>query len=835
MDARSRRYLKERLSAGQSPAGSPRPFVVLAELLPLPGHKLANIEAFLADAVSGADRIPAGFVLAGVTLPQSPNGVASLSPSDIFSVLDHKGLWGDLDVIPHVTAKDHNAEAVKTYLLGLRKLGLESVLILTGDKPAASKGVFETDSVGLLRIIHELDLESWSEVPPGRFDGVPRFFPLASFSPFKYTEASQRQQLFKMKKKVRAGARALITQMGWDSRKSEEFFRYLREERLDVPVIGNVFLLSTINASPRLMASGKIPGCLVTLDLYRTVLGESFADHVERAALQTAMYRDLGAAGVDLGGLPDFGALVSILKRADEIGPSWREKRGRLDFGIPVLPDGRPGFYLYDASGNPTASGRLRPTAGKRTFDFFHREIMTPGRGFYPAVRSVLGASKSLREGRGILAGMALASENAVKTLFFDCRECGDCFLPENFGQCTLGRCEKGLSNPPCGDADARGRCGTNPDRVCVGESIYAAAAGEGGPGLKRLEDRSLPDRNPALAGTSSILNFYFGRDHARPRSLFQIGELLHGSIPRTAAAMSEILSFGEGGLDRPSGAREYLLDLLRAQIAHGAGAIDINVDAFGGSDLAFRQGMMRDYVRFIRRHGQGFPVCVDSGSPEVLEAGLEAWYEDAPAGLPVPLLNAVKIYTMDRLLPLRRRYPYRFIGMLVDEKTAGHEGVYSVDELMAMARTLFDAATRRYGFAPADIFIDSTVFPLAIDMPMAPDTPGYTFRTFETVRRVRRDPAMKGVHLSLGITNAVRDLPGRKTGVCRAYLHFARRLGLDAAIVNVLHDYEDHPAAPELVVFVEAFAGQDGSAPAAQRAIDAMLEFCRLNRKRRH
>ena len=72
----------------------------------------------------------------------------------------------------------------------------------------------------------------------------------------------------------------------------------------------------------------------------------------------------------------------------------------------------------------------------------------------------------------------------------------------------------------------------------------------------------------------------------------------------------------------------------------------------------------------------------------------------------------------------------------------------------------------------------------------MTPDTPGYTYRTFETIRRIKADPAMKGVHLSLGITNAVRDLPGRRTGVCRAYLAKAMEYGLDAGIVNVMHDY---------------------------------------------
>jgi cobalamin-dependent methionine synthase I len=187
----------------------------------------------------------------------------------------------------------------------------------------------------------------------------------------------------------------------------------------------------------------------------------------------------------------------------------------------------------------------------------------------------------------------------------------------------------------------------------------------------------------------------------------------------------------------------------------------------------------------------------------------------------------------MDRLLPLRDKYPFKFIGLLVDIQSTGSEGsYYGIDELTGMARTIFQAATRTVGFKPEDIFFDSTVFPLAIDMPMTPDTPGYTYRTFETIRRIKKDPAMKGVHFSLGITNAVRDLPGRRTGVCRAYLAKAQEYGLDAAIVNVMHDYGKRPPAPDLLEFVEAFVHQDGSAEAGQRAISAMMGFCRANRK---
>ena len=809
-----------------------RPFLILAEFLPDGGHNPANIERFLSAQAAAPAAVPPGMRLAGVCLPQSPNGVPALGPAEVFAVLDRGGLWGDLDVVPHVTAKDHNRDGLQSVLIGLRKLGIETILALTGDKPAAGAGVFDVDSTGLIEIAVEVGFDAFQRVKPGRFHEARPFFVLAAVSPFKYTEASLRQQYMKMAKKIRAGADALVTQMGWDSRKSEELFRVLRDEGLDVPVFGNVFLLSTTTPAPRLMAEGKLHGCVVTKELFERVSSERLDGNIERAALQVAMYRDLGAAGVDVGGIADHGQLVRILARAAEIGGGWRERRADLDFGI-RRADGSPGYYLYDTDGRRREPSRPRTGGRKSFFDFMHRALLTPGRGLNPALKSVLGASRSLRAGRGFPYRAFSGAEAAAKTWLYECEECGDCFLPENFSRCTLGECAKGMPNPPCGDAAPDGMCGHETSRRCVGEIIHDAAASEGPGGLVRLAATINPPRIAALDGTASILNHVFGKDHARRFPLIQIAENLHASIPKMAAAMQEVLDLGPGGLDRSGPARDFILAQVRAQVRHGADYLDVNVDAFGEGDLEFRKRMMRDYVRFVRRHGEGVPISVDSGSPEVLRAGLEAWYEDAPAGIAVPLINSLKTYTMEALLPLRIRLPFRFIGLLVDQKSTGSEGsYYSVDELHGLAGRIFEAAVGRHGFKPGDIFFDSTVFPLSIDMPMAPDTPGYTYRTFETIRRIKKDPALTGVHLSLGITNAVRDFPGRRTGVCRAYLAKAMEYGLDAGIVNVLHDYGARPAASELLAFVDLFARQDGSAEASQASITAMMDFCRSNRK---
>ena len=315
---------------------------------------------------------------------------------------------------------------------------------------------------------------------------------------------------------------------------------------------------------------------------------------------------------------------------------------------------------------------------------------------------------------------------------------------------------------------------------------------------------------------------------------LIQIGESIHASIPKPGAAMKELLQKGPGAMEQPSGALEYIISLIQSQVKFRAAYLAVNVDAFGEDDPQVTVDLMRDYVRLIRKYSNGVPVCVDSSNDDVLKAGLDQWYQGAPDNIAPPLINSVKTYSIDNILPLREKYPFKIIGMLVDDKISGTDGSYSIDDLSGMARTIFDAATGKYGFVPDDLFFDSTVFPLAIDIPMLPDVPGYTYRTFQAIRKIMTDPAMKGVHTSLGISNCARDLPGRAIGVCRAYVAKAMEYGLDAGIVNVRNEFCLKPAAGDLLELVEAFAQQDGSAENSDKAMQIMSQFCQANKKKK-
>ena len=309
-------------------------------------------------------------------------------------------------------------------------------------------------------------------------------------------------------------------------------------------------------------------------------------------------------------------------------------------------------------------------------------------------------------------------------------------------------------------------------------------------------------------------------------KKFISIGESVHASIPKHAPVMKKLTQMGSDAYSVPSQELDYIKDLIVSQVDDGADYIAVNLDAFGEDDPQVAVDMMVEYVKLVRDCSKGIPICIDSSDDDVLIAGLKEWYNtDQPVAM--PLINSIKVYTADKMLPLKKDYDYAFVGLLMNEQG----GTHSVDDLYSLAKQLFTKAVDQHGFKAEEIIFDSTVFPLAIDMPMSPGEPGYTYKTFEAIKKIKNDPDMKGVHFSGGITNCARDLPARKIGIMRAYVHKAIEYGLDAGIVNPKHDLSGGKPDPELLKLIEAYAQMDGSMDKMNETMMLMAQFCQNSR----
>src|SRR5208283_2585574 len=231
-------------------------------------------EAKLLEVASQLATVPS--VVAG-SITSYAGGAMGHDPMRVGTAARARGLVPNI----HVTCVNRDRAAAQHTLEDLHSLGIENVLVLTGDYPketpaGSAEPFFEFDSVQMLSLIHEMRQRGMT------------FWAGAAVSPFKYTEADCAYQYLKLEKKIAAGADFAITQLGYDVRKFRELKRYLDERGLKTPVFGNVYILPA--GAARKFSKGEPPGCWASQELVEIVTEEAkapdkgLAARLERAA-----------------------------------------------------------------------------------------------------------------------------------------------------------------------------------------------------------------------------------------------------------------------------------------------------------------------------------------------------------------------------------------------------------------------------------------------------------------------------------------------------------------------------------------------------------------------
>ena len=415
-----------------------------------------------------------------LSLTDNPGGNALLSADTLGTDLVARGQ----EVIIHLSCKDWNRNALQSHGWELASGGFNNVLCLSGDYPASgyfgrAGAVFDIDSVCLLEMFSQMN----DGLPGGRRgDDVANpltptnFFLAALVSNYKRNENELMPQYFKLARKVDCGARYIISQLGYDSRKQDELLKYMAMHNLNVPVISNVYVLSAPAAE--FFHSGAIPGCVVTdrlIELCRKQAaspdkGKAF--FLELAAKQIAIAKGLGFRGAYLAGHLQFDDYQRILDTADSFADDdWKVFARQIQFSQPD-----EFFYLeqdpdtclsssqvnkeYQASMTASALGkrRRRVALSYKMNRFVHDKVFAPdSTGFGPGKKLY-----TMLEDAPLLARLARIAEHTVKMVLFDCRDCGDCSLSEIAYLCPQSQCYKNQRNGPCG--------GTHDGQCEVGE-----------------------------------------------------------------------------------------------------------------------------------------------------------------------------------------------------------------------------------------------------------------------------------------------------------------------------------------------------------------------------
>lgn len=183
-------------------------FIVTAEISPPKG---IDATAMLKDADMIKDIVDA------VNITDNQRAVMRMSPAAACWVLAQHGY----ETIMHLTCRDRNRLALQSELLGASFLGINNILVMSGDHPVrgdheGAKPVYDLDSVQLLGLVQKLN--KGFDFSGNLLKGRPKFCAGAVTN----TEINE-IALIKLEKKIRMGASFIQTQAVFDIEKFSEF------------------------------------------------------------------------------------------------------------------------------------------------------------------------------------------------------------------------------------------------------------------------------------------------------------------------------------------------------------------------------------------------------------------------------------------------------------------------------------------------------------------------------------------------------------------------------------------------------------------------------------
>ena len=206
-------------------------FLLTSEIGPPKGIETKEL---LEDAQLIRNRVDA------INVTDLQSSVMRLGSLAVSRLLKEKGF----EPIFHVTCRDRNRLALQSDILSAAALGIENLLLLTGDHVSLgdhpdAKPVFDLESAQLLEVVSKL--ESGKDMNGNKLDGqAPKFCKGAVVNP---GADPLEPQIIKMEKKIEAGAEFFQTQAVYDVKQFEVFISKVKH--LKVPIMAGIVLLKS--------------------------------------------------------------------------------------------------------------------------------------------------------------------------------------------------------------------------------------------------------------------------------------------------------------------------------------------------------------------------------------------------------------------------------------------------------------------------------------------------------------------------------------------------------------------------------------------------------------
>src|SRR5678815_2375651 len=236
-------------------------------------------------------------------------------------------------------------------------------------------------------------------------------------------------------------------------------------------------------------------------------------------------------------------------------------------------------------------------------------------------------------------------------------------------------------------------------------------------------------------------------------------------------------------------------------------------------------------------------PILVDSTEADVIEEALKRIPGKA-------VINSINLEDGEKrtskVLPMAKRYGAAVIALTIDEDGMA----LTAEKKTAIAKRIFELATKKYGIRPVDLIFD------ALTLPISTGQEDYRTAGIETLKAVKQiKQELPDVKTVLGVSNISFGLDTYSRRVLNSvFMHEAVGHGLDMAIVNYTKIYplykipqEEVEVARKLIyrdfsngdplqVYMNHFAGSKGKAQASTTAhvetlsVEDKLKFAIIN-----
>lgn len=234
----------------------------------------------------------------------------------------------------------------------------------------------------------------------------------------------------------------------------------------------------------------------------------------------------------------------------------------------------------------------------------------------------------------------------------------------------------------------------------------------------------------------------------------------------------------------------DALANLAVSQVQKGAGFLTINI----GENPLVRLDFLRDLIRSVQ-DCVNVPLSFDSPDPLVQEVCLKV-YDPEKAGGRRPIVNSVNEQRWE-MLDLLKIQPFRIIIMaserLEDGQMKANRRSADIAETARRIVTKIVDGTDRIG--RDDIYVDVSLGP------MASDSEGLTGMAVDAVKQIGTDPALRNVHMVVGLSNLSIMLPSKdidgsplKVQLDSAFLTRTIPHGLDTILGTPGRDYRILP-----------------------------------------